>query len=59
MVRLVFLLLLSPLVFAEEIDWSKYKTEADLAGLSEEQINSMPFSVLQRFMGEDLSLIHI
>lgn len=54
MKKLLALFLLSPLAFAEEIDWSKYKTEADLAGLSEEQINSMPFSVLQRFMGEDM-----
>ena len=54
MKKLLTLLLLSPLAFAEEIDWSKYKTEADLKGLTEEQINSMPFSVLQRFMGNDM-----
>ena len=54
MKKLLTLILLSPLAFAEEVDWSKYKTQSDLTGLTEEQINSMPFSVLQRLMGEDM-----
>ena len=53
MKKLLALLLLSPLAFAEEIDWSKYKTEADLNELSEEQLNTMPMSVLSRLMADD------
>ena len=41
MKKLLTLLLLSPLAFAEEIDWSKYKTQSDLTGLTEEQIDEI------------------
>ena len=44
--------MLSPLIFAEEIDWSKYKTESDLNELSQEQLNTMPLSVLKRLMAD-------
>lgn len=35
-------------VGADEIDWSQYNTEKDLATLTEEQLNSMPMNVLMR-----------
>ena len=40
-------------VGADEIDWSQYNTEEDLATLSEEQLNSMPMSVLIKIVNDE------
>ena len=50
---LLVLIFMVTSVGANEIDWSNYNTEKDLATLTEEQLNSMPMSVFFRIFNDE------
>ena len=47
---ILFIFLLNFNLHAEDIDWSKYQTEDDLASLTQEQIMSIPMTEFSRLM---------